>query len=49
MNIWDGKGDFIEDGLPKTLEAYYSFLDKEFDFLEKRNKRIEEYSNRYGL
>lgn len=49
VNIWDGKGDFIEDGLPKTLEAYYSFLDKEFDFLEKRNKRIEEYSTRYGL
>ncbi len=49
VNIWDGKGDFTEDGLPKTLENYLVFLDKEFEFLDKRNKRIEEYAVKFGL
>ncbi len=47
--IWDGKGDFTENALPKTLEDYLNFLDKEFDFLAKRNQRIAEYAAEYGL
>lgn len=43
VNIWLGKGDFNEDPLPKTVEEYLSFIDKEMHFLECRNKRINEY------
>ena len=49
VTFCEGNGDFTEDGLPKTLEAYMSFLDKEYAFLEKRNQRIREYArNRWG-
>ncbi len=44
VDIWEGAGDFSEDGLPKTLEGYYRFIDREYTFLEKRNKRIKEYT-----
>ena len=43
VNIWCGKGDFSEDGLPQTVEEYFSFIDKELEFLNKRNERIKEY------
>ena len=49
VNIWDGPGDFKEDGLPKTLDDYLRFIDKEFCFLDKRNKRISEYAISHGL
>ncbi|WP_207654129.1 DUF6994 family protein [Pseudobutyrivibrio ruminis] len=42
--IWDGKGDFTENPLPKTVEDYFHFLDNELDFLQKRNARIREYA-----
>ena len=38
-----GKGDFSEDGLPKTVDEYFSFIEKELEFLDKRNKRIRDY------
>ena len=43
VDIWLGKGDFSEDPLPETTEQYFSWIDSEMEFLEKRNKRIEEY------
>lgn len=49
VNIWDGAGDFVEDGLPKTLDDYFDFIEKEFAFLDKRNKRIKEYAEKHGL
>ena len=49
VNIWEGTGDFIEDGLPKTLDGYFSFIEKEYEFLDKRNKRIKEYAEKHGL
>ena len=36
-----------ESGLPKTLDEYFTFIDKEFEFLSKRNKRIKDYCNQY--
>ena len=44
VNIWLGKDDFNEGPLPKTVEEYLSFIDKEMCFLECRNKRINEYA-----
>ena len=49
VNIWEGTGDFIEDGLPKTLDGYFIFIEKEYEFLDKRNKRIKEYAEKHGL
>ena len=43
VSIWEGKGDFSEDGLPQTVERYMTFVEKEYDFLAKRNQRIQEY------
>ena len=49
VNIWQGKGDFSENPRPKTVYEYLDFLDKELDFLNKRNARIEEYCRNNNL
>ena len=41
--IWCGDGFFQESGLPKTIDEYFMFIEKEFDFLNKRNDRIKNY------
>ncbi|MCR4744350.1 MAG: hypothetical protein K5894_03875 [Lachnospiraceae bacterium] len=41
VKIWIGNADFNEPGLPKSVDEYFDFIDKEYDFLEKRNRRIE--------
>ena len=43
VNIWCGNADFEEEGLPKSVDEYFAFLDKELDFLDKRNARIKTY------
>ncbi len=30
--------------LPETIDDYFTFIDKEFDFMNKRNARIHEYA-----
>ena len=47
VDIWCGDGKMSESGLPKTIEEYFSFIDKEFEFLSKRNRRIDEYCKQY--
>ena len=42
---WCGDFSFVESGLPKTVEEYFTFIENELDFLEKRNTRIKEYSD----
>lgn len=44
VDIWCGNADFITDGLPKTVDEYFEFIDKEFSFLNRRNARIKEYA-----
>ena len=43
VNIWMGDASFIKSGLPETVEDYFNFLLKEHIFLDKRNRRIQEY------
>ena len=45
VDIWCGDDSFTEDGLPKTIDEYFEFIDREFDFLEKRNERIRRFSD----
>lgn len=40
VDIWCGDASFKESGLPKTLDDYFMFIEKEFEFMDKRNKRI---------
>ena len=44
VNIWLGKGDFNESPLPQSVEEYLAWIASEMDFLEQRNKRIENYA-----
>lgn len=43
VNIWMGDASFRKSGLPETVEDYFRFLLKEHIFLDKRNRRIQEY------
>ena len=40
VNIWLGNGKFEEDPLPKTVGDYQLWMDRQMDFLQKRNARI---------
>ena len=46
VDIWCGDAEFTDTGLPKTLEEYFGFIEKEFIFLDKRNQRIAEFYNK---
>lgn len=50
VNLWLDTPFFVKNPIPKTVEDYFIFLNKEIDFVEKRNKRIHDYiSNLYEL
>lgn len=49
VKIWCGNTDFVESGLPKTVNEYFEFIDGEFEFLDRRNQRIEKYCKENGL
>ncbi len=44
VDIWCEDAEFVEYGLPKTVDEYFEFINKEFIFLDKRNKRIAEFA-----
>lgn len=44
VDLWCGDTYFERSGLPKTVDEYFYFLEKELDFLDKRNQRIKEYA-----
>lgn len=43
VDFWIGGKDFIRNPLPKTPEEYLIWINKELDFIYKRNKRIQSY------
>ena len=47
VNIWMGDASFRKSGLPETVEDYFKFLFKEHIFLDKRNRRIQEYTSQF--
>ncbi len=40
VNIWIGNADFTEDPLPKNVDEYFLWINRQMDFLDKRNSRI---------
>ena len=49
VDIWMGDSSFEKNGLPETVEDYLRFLLKEHIFLDKRNRRIQEYCIRQNI
>lgn len=43
VKFWEGDGLFRDQPLPKTVESYLLWIEREYDFLEKRNKRINDW------
>ncbi len=43
VNLWLKTSLFIKNPIPTEVEQYLDFIDKEIDFVEKRNKRISDY------
>ena len=41
--LWLDTPLFIKNPIPKTKEQYFDFINREIDFVERRNKRIEKY------
>lgn len=49
VDIWCGDASFDKSGLPETVNDYFQFIRKEHEFLDKRNRRIQEYCITHGL
>lgn len=45
VNIWCGDMNFIDNPLPKTDVEYLLWIDKNLEFVEKRNQRIQQAIN----
>ena len=43
VNLWLDTPLFIKNPIPQTVEQYKEFINMEIDFVEKRNKRINDY------
>lgn len=47
VNIWCGNPNLDDDNgkreVPQTTDEYFTFIENEYEFLDKRNKRIKEY------
>ncbi len=40
--FWIGDGDLSKNPIPKTVDEYLKWIEKQLEFVSKRNKRIEE-------
>ena len=49
VEIWCGDATFEKSGLPETVDDYFEFIRREYEFLDKRNERIKNYCLMHGL
>ena len=49
VDVWCGKNDFSKAGLPETVEEYFLFMEKQMEFLEKRNIHISDHFIQNGM
>ena len=40
VKFWDGWKDFSDNPIPRTVEGYLEFLQRELEFVGSRNRRI---------
>ena len=45
--FWEGNGELTECGLPKNYRDYMVIIEKEMEFLNKRNQRILDYCKKH--
>lgn len=43
VKLWIENGNFKENPLPKTVNEYLKWIERQLDFVDKRNRRISEY------
>lgn len=43
--MFEGTADFNHDPMPSSVDSYFSFIDAEMIFLEKRNQRISNWAS----
>lgn len=43
IDFWLGDGDFSKSPLPQTVPEYLQWIDKQLEFIEKRNQRIDTF------
>ena len=41
VRFWNGWKDFLDNPIPQTVEGYLEFLEREVEFVGRRNKWIE--------
>ena len=41
VRFWDGWKDFSDNPIPQTVEGYLDFLEREVEFVGRRNRRIK--------
>ena len=41
--FWEGDGSFRNNPLPTSVSCYLLWIEKELEFVQRRNRRIEEY------
>lgn len=46
VKFWLGNGEFTPYPLPQTVDDYLLWIDKNLEFVRKRNKRIQEYCSK---
>ena len=45
VKLWLDTPLFVKNPIPKTVDEYFDFLNKEIEFVKRRNQRIQEYIN----
>ena len=41
VRFWDEWKDFSDNPIPQTVEGYLEFLEREVEFVRRRNRRIK--------
>ena len=49
VRYWIGDGDFTIKALPQSVDEYLLWLERQRDFLNRRNARIKEYVLAKGI
>ena len=49
VRFWIGDGDFTKNALPESVDEYLLWLERQRDFLNRRNARIKEFALANGI
>ena len=49
IQYWIGDGDFTKSALPQSVDEYLLWLERQRDFLNRRNARVREFALVEGI